>query len=305
MSTSTAPSTNNRPFFCMGLDTYKVPQDFHTHNRNRLLKALSTILFASSSPKRSSFIFLKGGSNPERNDTDHEPIFRQESYFHYLFGVKEPGFSGMIDVSNGEVTLFMPRLPKEYATFMGKIPLPQDICETYHVENCKYTDEIHVFLSCKLRPSTSSSSSVLFLLEGRNSDSGNMYIAPSFPPVFDVFIDKCTLFPILAECRVIKSKHELELMRHVAELTSEAHVEVMRNCKPGMTEWQLEALFRHYVYFNYGCRNVAYTPICACGPNSSVLHYGHAGAPNERTLLATDLCLMDMVRFKKVKIALL
>ena len=43
-----------------------------------------------------------------------------------------------------------------------------------------------------------------------------------------------------------------------------------------------------------GCRKAAYTSICACGPNGAVLHYGHAGAPNDRLLLANDMCLLDM-----------
>jgi hypothetical protein len=33
-----------------------------------------------------------------RNDTDHEPLFRQESYFQYLFGVKEPDCFGILDI---------------------------------------------------------------------------------------------------------------------------------------------------------------------------------------------------------------
>lgn len=43
-----------------------------------------------------------------------------------------------------------------------------------------------------------------------------------------------------------------------------------------------------------GCRHAAYTCICACGPNSAVLHYGHAGAPNERHLEPSDMALLDM-----------
>ena len=37
-----------------------------------------------------------------RYDTDYEPIFRQESYFNWLFGVEEPGWYGVVDVSTGK-----------------------------------------------------------------------------------------------------------------------------------------------------------------------------------------------------------
>jgi Xaa-Pro dipeptidase len=55
----------------------------------------------------------------------------------------------------------------------------------------------------------------------------------------------------------------------------------MQSVKAGMGEFQLESLFQHHCYYYGGCRHVAYTCICAAGPNSSVLHYGHAGAPND------------------------
>ena len=37
---------------------------------------------------------------------------------------------------------------------------------------------------------------------------------------------------------------------------------------------QMEALFMHEVYDKAGCRNCAYTCICATGPNPAILHYG-------------------------------
>jgi len=64
--------------------------------------------------------------------------------------------------------------------------------------------------------------------------------------------------------------------------------------EPTLSEFQLESLFRHYCYYRYGHRHIAYTPICACGPNAAVLHYGHAGAPNDIPLNSEKMCLLDM-----------
>jgi Xaa-Pro dipeptidase len=68
----------------------------------------------------------------------------------------------------------------------------------------------------------------------------------------------------------------------------------MRNTKAGMYEFQLEKLFQFHSGYFGGCRLQGYTSICACGPNSSVLHYGHAGAPNDYKLKEDDMALLDM-----------
>jgi Xaa-Pro dipeptidase len=78
-------------------------------------------------------------------------------------------------------------------------------------------------------------------------------------------------------------------MRYCALVSSNAHVEVMRSIKDCEMEYELEAKFQYEIYRNGGCRRVAYTSICACGPNSAILHYGHAGAPNDRVLLPGDM----------------
>lgn len=48
-------------------------------------------------------------------------LSRQESFFHYLFGVEEEDFLGALNIGNGESTLFMPQLPPSYAVWLGPI----------------------------------------------------------------------------------------------------------------------------------------------------------------------------------------
>lgn len=94
----------------------------HRANRERVLANLIE-LGEGTVPKRAVMLF-QGGEERTRDDTDHEPLFRQESNFHYLFGVREPGCFGTIDVPSGRSTLFIPRLPAVYATWMGEIKAP-------------------------------------------------------------------------------------------------------------------------------------------------------------------------------------
>jgi len=61
-----------------------------------------------------------------------------------------------------------------------------------------------------------------------------------------------------------------------------------------MKEYQLESVFLHHSYYEGGCRSPSYTCICATGPNGSVLHYGHAASPNDRTVRDGDMCRFDM-----------
>lgn len=88
---------------------------------------------------------------------------------------------------------------------------------------------------------------------------------------------------------MIKSELELEVMRYVSRVSSDAHVVVMRRARPGMYEYQCEAEFLREVYYNGGCRHVAYTCICGSGTNSAILHYGHAAAPNNREIRDGDM----------------
>ncbi|VAI45755.1 unnamed protein product [Triticum turgidum subsp. durum] len=295
----------------------EVPMELHAGNRDRLLTALRARLSATASPPR-GLALLQGGEEQTRHCTDHLELFRQESYFAYLFGVREPGFYGAIDIASGQSILFAPRLPPDYAVWMGEIkPLPY-FKDRYKVDLVFYVDEIVQVLQDRF---SQHGKPVLFLLYGKSTDSGNYSKPASFEGIEKFDTDLGTLHPILTECRVIKSEMELALIQYANDVSSEAHIErdmlgwiwaslsswigiaifsvrltdkVMRQAKPGMKEYQLESIFLHHSYRYGACRHCSYTCICATGENSSILHYGHTAAPNDRTLNDGDMALMDM-----------
>src|SRR5690348_3218019 len=96
----------------------------HRKNRERLVARLHNL---KTTPK--GMIVFKGGESELRHDTDHEPLFRQESFFLWAFGVKEPDFWGLIDIETGKTTLLIPRLPEDYAIWMGPIYPPSHFKE--------------------------------------------------------------------------------------------------------------------------------------------------------------------------------
>ncbi|MBN3309900.1 PEPD dipeptidase, partial [Amia calva] len=107
-------------------------------------------------------------------------------------------------------------------------------------------------------------------------------------------VNNILLHPEIVECRLIKTDMELEVLRYTNRISSEAHKEVMKHVKPGQKEYEMESLFQHYCYKQGGMRHTSYTCICGSGTNASILHYGHAGAPNSKTIEDGDICLFDM-----------
>jgi Xaa-Pro dipeptidase len=267
--------------FSLGPGTYRVPMRLHAENRRRLVERLR----AKDAAAR-GVVLLEGGQTQCRYDTDTEELFKQESFFKWAFGVKEPGFLGAIEVATGKSWLFMPRLPAEWAVWMGRIHPPEHFKALYEVDEVRYSDEIATMLAA-VRPKP------LLLLKGKNTDSGSWARPARFEGIERFEPDMALLHPEIVECRVIKTADEIELLRHVNAVTSAAHVEVMKRIRPGMTEYQLEAIFLHEIYAKGGCRFTAYHCICGCGPNSATLHYGHQGAPHDRVLQDGELFLDD------------
>ena len=92
----------------------------------------------------------------------------------------------------------------------------------------------------------------------------------------------------LHELRLYKSRSEIKVMRNAARISARAHKHAMQCCRPGMTEWQLEAEIVHSCA-TAGARHQAYPPIVGGGANACVLHY----IENRDELRNGELLLLD------------
>eukprot|EP01025_Chloroclados_australasicus_P065437 TRINITY_DN8917_c1_g1_i5.p1 TRINITY_DN8917_c1_g1~~TRINITY_DN8917_c1_g1_i5.p1 ORF type:complete len:577 (-),score=67.07 TRINITY_DN8917_c1_g1_i5:248-1759(-) len=280
----------------MGPGTLSIDRrKFHGQNRKKLLDALKKNF--PENKQKNGIVFLQGGRDSFRYSSDTEYLFEQESYFHYLFGVETADWFGAIHVQTGKCVLFSPKLPQEYAVWMGHISTLDEMREMYGVDEVVYTDEMPEKLRKQLQQQQQNGLQppLLFLNYGLNSDSGREVVPASFTNMKEEFkIDQIDLFDVLTECRVTKSPKEIEVVRYCNRIGSLGHVAAMQVCKIDKMEYQLEATFREYCYNNGGCRSTPYIPICGSGPNAAILHYGHSGAPNDRQMKDGDIVLCDM-----------
>lgn len=251
----------------------------YREQRQRLGKSLKAAF-----PDGRHAALLQAGSEVPVNSSDINYLFVQEPYFQYLYGCEMPDCYGLV-LADGSGVLFIPRLPEDYATWMGTLPTPERTKSDTEVDECYYIEEMDRVLQEK-------GVTVVELLCGLNSDSGLPALSAKLPSGVSAATPSTShwLFQTLSNQRAFKTPLEAEVLKYVCKVSSDAHITVMQTCKPGMSQGQLEATFLREVYYKGGCRKVSYTCICATGCHGATLHYPNNDQPVEDGTMA----LLDM-----------
>jgi Xaa-Pro aminopeptidase len=93
---------------------------------------------------------------------------------------------------------------------------------------------------------------------------------------------------VVGEMRLFKSPDEIALLRKACQISAQAHKAAMKEVRPGMNEFEVEALI-DYIFRKNGCQRVGYGSIVAGGKNAACLHY----RSNNEPLKDGDLLLID------------
>lgn len=98
-----------------------------------------------------------------------------------------------------------------------------------------------------------------------------------------------SLYDILAAMRLVKAPQEINQLREACRITGEGFVDILRHIKPGMGEWEMEALLSA-AYIRRRSRKFSFLPIIASGSDTCVLHY----ISNHKICQDGDLILFDI-----------
>ncbi|MEP6687927.1 MAG: aminopeptidase P N-terminal domain-containing protein [Gemmatimonadales bacterium] len=97
------------------------------------------------------------------------------------------------------------------------------------------------------------------------------------------------IHPIVDSLRARKSAAELAFLRRAIEITVAGHREALRAVRPGVWEYEIEALLAS-AFRRTGGDGPAFASIVGSGPNSTQYHYG----ANERRMQAGDMVVLDV-----------
>ncbi|HEX7335434.1 MAG TPA: Xaa-Pro aminopeptidase [Pyrinomonadaceae bacterium] len=230
------------------------------------------------------------GAHDTRRSNDTHYRFRQDSDFFYLTGFEEPDSLAVIKPeAEKKYTLFVRPRDPEREIWDGRRAGIEGAKSEFGAEEsfpiAEFGSKLAEFLD---------GADVLYYRLGVDRDLDNAIIQeitrmrslnrkPIHPP--QTIIDPAT---IVHELRVLKTEDEIAIMQASADIAAEAHCEAMKTVRPGMQEYQIEALIEQ-VFRRHGAAGPAYTSIVGGGPNATVLHYIN----NDGELRDGDLLLLD------------
>lgn len=225
-----------------------------------------------------------------RNGDAHHP-YRQQSDFYYLTGFEEP---------EAVVVLLPERKEGEYVLFNRVRDRAREIWDG---PRAGQEGAVADFMADEAFPFHELAMRLPTLLSGRDTIHYTLGVNKTFDEVLLTALNEVRakvrggikapsslvdISPSIHEMRLYKKADERAIMQKAIDITRDGHIAAMKACKPGMYEYELEALFL-YECHRQGARFVAYTPIVGAGKNTCVLHY----VANNQQIADGDLVLID------------
>lgn len=231
--------------------------------------------------KEDGIVIVGGGFETVRT------VFRQESNFYYLTGVLEPG-AVLVMYENRDV-LYLPNYGKKRSQWVTEsvqvssewaATLQVDEikelgaeCSSYAISSLFKLQEYSTFLNdfSIFFAGSGALGMILDLNSSRNATQHQYcsFLASQFQNLFSRIKD---VVSVIDRMRRIKDSYEIECLYRASAITSYAHRAAAQAIKPGMYEYELQALIES-IFILLESSGPAFPSIVATGKNTTVLHY--------------------------------
>lgn len=254
-------------------------KEFYVSNRAKLMEGVednsAVIIFAGTAPHMSADAHYN--HVPNRN-------------FLYLTGIDRENVILLITKAKGKVeeTLFIEKSDPVMAKWVGERISKEEAGKLSGISKIAYIDNFNDSISML---GFANFENMYLDLERRGWDSMqsvSQLFAKEVGEKYPSFRVR-NIYNAIRDLRVIKSKEELEDMKKAIDITEEGIKSMMKNAKPGMMEYEIEAYF-DFELMRRGVRQHAFNTIAASGVNGTILHY----VENNCKTGENDLILCDL-----------
>lgn len=229
-------------------------------------------------------------ANERIRNRDVEYAFRQDSDFLYLTGFPEPEAMAVLVPGReaGAYILFCRDRDPEKETWTGRRVGPEGAVQHYGADCAFPITDLEDIL-----PGLMENRRSLYAPFGQNESLDQQIFtwvnqvrakARAGVTAPNAFM---ALEQHVHEQRLFKSASEIRMMRHAAQISTQAHCRAMQACRPGLFEYEIEAELL-YTFRRHGTEP-AYHSIVGGGENGCILHY----VENRDRLRDGDLLLID------------
>ncbi len=240
--------------------------------------------------KDDSMLVMFSGTAPHKTADAMHHYIPNRSFF-YLTGLDKPNLILLISKLKGEVKeyLFVEKGDPMLEKWEGK-KLDADTAKSLSgISDIQFVNDFHNSLNGMLYRSDFKNAYLNLEQLRWNMASDAAHDFAEELKKRHPYIKIKNIFHYISELRTIKSSDEVEHMKKAIELTGEGIAAMMKNAKPGMVEYQLQAHL-DYVFTNAGEREHAFGAIIASGINGATLHYEDNNCVIEdNSLVLTDV----------------
>lgn len=209
--------------------------------------------------------------------------YRVADNFYYLTGFNQSGSVLVLGKNESyPYSLCLKKRTIREGIYDGETPEFDSVMKTIKADTILVLDELDKIIERNIRKGTP------FYIDFEDSNLKgeilDILVKHKAPKILIIDIG-----PVIHEMRVQKDANEISRIQKAIDITGEAFLNVCRICRPGMNEFEIEAMIE-YIFRKYGSTMPAYESIVGSGPNTITLHY----SANNREMKDGDLLLMDV-----------